>query len=90
MTITSDHPLTGSSNAAAAVSAPLVRRAATPCRRPTPPAAPVRFEAAVTQRDTAAAFDQPERRFSVYYLGRPAQTWIDAMSRRPGSDQRRP
>jgi hypothetical protein len=45
MTITTDHSLTGS-KAAAAISAPLGRRAASP----------------------------------AYYLGRPAQTWIDALS----------
>jgi hypothetical protein len=84
MTITTDHPLTRSGSVPA-INATVGRRTANPCRRPAAPTAPEGFEAAATQHDTSGTFHQSRHRFPAYYLGRPAQTWIDALSGQVGS-----
>jgi hypothetical protein len=81
MIISTDQPLTGS-NSAAAISASLRRRVADPWRRPASPS-PADLEKAPRERDASRTCGQSQRRFPVYYLGHPTQTWIDAMSGRP-------
>lgn len=76
MTIAIDSFLTA--NAGAAVRAPLRPRNSNHCRlSATSTPYPGRE---TTQRDTTMPVRQPRQHLPAYYLGRPAQTWIDALA----------